>query len=247
MTQINENIYHIHQYHLNTNFMAAPRRQQITRRRQRNTEIELDATGATINAALQMRSVIEQEDVFHEVNLESEAENFPNHNGIENKNYGAHNIGADHLKSFLPGLTYPPNAIHTSTSVKGHTRKRMRQWSDNDLYLPEMRQYFEDKQNTDVHKPSTVTFRIGDGYTENRGNREDRLSNTLCMYMGQINKELDKHSHQIINVSKDVQQLYQVIVQNMYVLIIIPLISNLLYRFHDFDIFHRTCILHQNK
>ena len=64
--------------------MAAPRRQQITRRRQRNTEIELDATGATINAALQMRSVIEHEDGFHEVNLESETENIPNHNGIEN-------------------------------------------------------------------------------------------------------------------------------------------------------------------
>ena len=208
MTQINENIYHIHQYHLNTNFMAAPRRQQITRRRQRNTEIELDATGATINAALQMRSVIEQEDVFHEVNLESEAENFPNHNGIENKNYGAHNIGADHLKSFLPGLTYPPNAIHTSTSVKGNTRKRMRQWSDNDLYLPEMRQHFEEKR--DGYKSPQVTFQIGDSSRHHQVNREDRLSNTLCMYMCQINKELDKHSQQIINVSKDVQQLYQV-------------------------------------
>ena len=205
MTQINENIYHIHQYHLNTNFMAAPRRQQIARRRQRNTEIELDATGATINAALQMRSVIEQEDVFHEVNLESEAENFPNHNGIENKNYGAHNIGADHVKSFLPGLTYPPNAIHTSTSVKGHTRKRMRQWSDNDLYLPEMRQHFEEKRD------EQVTFEISEGYRHHQVNREDRLSNTLCRYMSQINKELDKHSQQINSVSKDVQQLYQVI------------------------------------
>ena len=156
MTQINENIYHIHQYHLNTNFMAVPRRQQVTRRRQRNTEIELDATGATINAALQMRSVIEHEDGFHEVNLESETENFQNPNGIENKNYAAQNIGGDHPKSFLPGLTYPPNAIHTSTSIKGHTRKRMRQWSDNDLYLPEMRQYFEEKQ--DVHKSPPVTF-----------------------------------------------------------------------------------------
>ena len=187
-----------------------------------------------------MRSVIEHEDGFHDVNLESEGENLQNHNGIENKNYSAQNIGSDHPKSFLPGLTYPPNAIHTSTSVKGHTRKRMRQWSDNDLYLPEMRQYFEDKKNADVPKPSTVTFRIGDCYTENGGNREDRLSNTLCMYMGQINKELDKHSHQIINVSKDVQQLYQVIVKNMYLLIIklvLPLISNLLYLFDKFDIF----------
>ena len=185
--------------------MAAPRRQQITRRRQRNTEIELDATGATINAALQMRSVIEHEDGFHDVNLESEGENLQNHNGIENKNYGAQNIGADHPKSFLPGLTYPPNAIHTSTSMKGHTRKRMRQWSDNDLYLPEMRQHFEEKRD------EQVTFEISEGYRHHQVNREDRLSNTLCRYMSQINKELDKHSQQINSVSKDVQQLYQVI------------------------------------
>ena len=209
MTQINENIYHIHQYHLNTNFMVAPRRQQITRRRQRNTEIELDATGATINAALQMRSVIEHEDGFHEVNLESETENLQNQNGIENHNYGAQNIGADHPKSFLPGLTYPPNAIHTSTSMKGQTRKRMRQWSDNDLYLPEMRQHVAEKR--DVHESPQVTFKIGDGNGHHQVNREDRLSHTLCMYMSQINKELDKHNQQIINVSKDVQQLYQVI------------------------------------
>ena len=185
--------------------MAAPRRQQITRRRQRNTEIELDATGATINAALQMRSVIEHEDGFHDVNLESEGKNLQNHNGIENKNYGAQNIGADHPKSFLPGLTYPPNAIHTSTSMKGHTRKRMRQWSDNDLYLPEMRQHFEEKRD------EQVTFEISEGYRHHQVNREDRLSNTLCRYMSQINKELDKHSQQINSVSKDVQQLYQVI------------------------------------
>ena len=207
MAPINENIYHVHQFHLNTNFMSSPRRHLVPNRRARNIEIELDAAGATFNAAIQ--NDLEIEDGLHEVSLESENEiQCEKQTSIENDNFDIDNIKAFYNNRVSTGSIYPLGDIHSYEMDRGIPRKRIRQWSENDLYLPEMRKYHANKTAADVNELQKV---LSDhDCKENIRDGGVILKDSIYPYMNRICEELNTHSQQINRITLDVQRLGKV-------------------------------------
>ena len=201
MAYINENNYHIHQYHLNINFMTLPRRQQLTRQRETSSEIGTESERVTVDNNLQCDS--EMEDGFHEINLESETENYSNYTSIANENYNLRNRTGAMPKRFLPKMIQPLDEIHTCQSMKTISRKRMKQWSEGDIYLPDMRQ---NRALIDVHEPPRTKFNTDNGDEKEEGGRRD----TIYTFMEQITAELDSHGRQIKNITESIRQSHKV-------------------------------------
>ena len=182
-------IYHIHQYHLDTNFMPTPLRtqHQNTHEQTQSSEFEMNATAADVTT----EERVEAEDDFQSINLElSDNENhIGRQTSIANDNFDEESINTVYPINRFDGSIYPQADIRTQNGLSGVPRKRLRQWSENDLYLPEMRNYYKSRTVVDFQRP---------------------LEHSMSSNMQRINRELQSHSQQLQQISNDVQHLYKV-------------------------------------
>ena len=182
-------IYHIHQYHLDTNFMPTPlrTRHENTHGQIQNSEFEMNTTEANVTT----EEKVEAEDDFQSINLEiSDSENHVcRQTSIANDNFDEESINTVYPIKRFDGSIYPQADIRTQNGFSGVPRKRLRQWSENDLYLPEMRNYYKNRTFSDLQRP-----------------HEQSMSSN----MQRINRELQSHSQQLQKISNDVQHLYKV-------------------------------------
>ena len=198
-----DEIYHIHQYHLNINFMTAPTRQRFEQHRERRNEIELNSARSSSNTDVQQDSEIE--DGFHEIILESENEKLAeNTRSIENDNYDEDHIKTNYPRVDTPKTLYPSDRFHTYKRVRGVRRTRLRQWSENDLYIPEMRKYYE-ANFPPIENLNVNTIKETKDSASNEG-----LEDSICNCMDRVNEELNSHAQQIKKIVEDVQHLQKV-------------------------------------
>ena len=189
--------------------MTLSTRHSDTHRRTRNHEMEMDTTA--VNRTVQ--ATIDTEDEFQEINLDSsENESYTNKDtSIENDNFDVNSIDTLYPMKNLNGSIYPKADLYTQQNFSGIPRKRMRQWSENDLYLPEMRQYYKNRTFAEIHRPINDSSTI---YVNQKCNTEIRpnvgLDEAMSSNMIRINKELESHSQQLQKISNDVQQLHKV-------------------------------------
>ena len=203
MARETDEIYHIHQYHLNINFMTAPTRQRFAQQRERRNEIELNAARSSVHTDVQQDSEIE--DGFHEIILESENKKHPgNATSIENDNYDEDNIKIACPRRETPEFLYPHDGFHTYNSLRRIRRKRIRQWSENDLYIPEMRKYYE------ANFPPIDNLKTNTNTQKNTGALNEGLEDSICNCMDRVNEELNSHTQQIKKIVEDVQHLQKV-------------------------------------
>jgi hypothetical protein len=198
-----DEIYHIHQYHLNINFMTAPTRPRFVQQRERRNEIQLNAARGSTDTDVQQDSEIE--DGFHEIILESENEKHPEDpTSIENDYYDENDIKRTCPRRETAEFSDPHGEFNTYKRLRGIRRKRMRQWSENDLYIPEMRKYYE------ANFPPIDTLKINTTKQNNNGVSNDGLEDSIYNCMDRVNEELNSHTQQIKKIVDDVQHLQKV-------------------------------------
>lgn len=155
--------------------------------RERNIEIELNTTEP--NATIQEKE--ESHDEFQDISLDSSENEFnPDHRtSIANDNFDVDGINTVYPVKKFDGSIYPQAEFRNQRSFSCVPRKRLRQWSENDLYLPEMRHTYRNRIIADIHRPL-----------------DDEM---MSSNMERINHELASHSQQLQKISNDVQQLYK--------------------------------------
>lgn len=155
--------------------------------RERNIEIELNTTEP--NATIQEKE--ESHDEFQDISLDSSENEFnsDHRTSIANDNFDVDGINTVYTVKKFDGSIYPQAEFRTQRSFSCVPRKRLRQWSENDLYLPEMRHTYRNRIIADIHRPL-----------------DDEM---MSSNMERINHELASHSQQLQKISNDVQQLYK--------------------------------------
>ena len=183
--------------------MTAPTRQPVVQQSERRNEIELNTARSSVDNNVQQDSEIE--DGFHEIVLESENKKYPeNTTSIENDNYDEDNIKIGCPRRETPEFLYPHDGFHTYNSLRRLRRKRIRQWSENDLYIPEMRKYYE------ANFPPIDHLKINANTQNNTGVSNEDLEDSICNCMDRVNEELNSHTQQIKKIVEDVQHLQKV-------------------------------------
>ena len=183
--------------------MTAPTRQRFEQHQARRNEIELNAAPSSSNTDVQQDSEIE--DGFHEIILESENEKLTENPGsIENDNYDEDHIKTNYPRVDTHKILYPRDRFHTYKRVRGVRRNYQRQWSENDLYMPEMRKYYE------ANFPPIENLNINTIKQTKDSSSNECLEDYICNCMDRVNEELNSHTQQIKKIVEDVQHLQKV-------------------------------------
>ena len=199
LSHMDMDVYHIHQYHLNINFMTAPRSQPIRTRR-------VDAqrlNGPPIPPDRQnLDYETEIEEGFDEIDLGAQSDDYTNPTTIENDNYNIESGIGTLPKRFLPKI------IHSLDERKHIPRNGIKHLSEGDMWYPDIKQNVTAAQ---VHQASKNSITVAVDEDNNCcTSSDDGLRCRIHSFMEEINNELDIQGRQINKILDDIQQSQQV-------------------------------------